>query len=829
MNSEVILDRTLFYKRINKISDALDKPLLIMLGKRTDVEHYHLNSALFNYLLGFEFSETVIVIKNKPVIYTSAKKALIFEQLGDGIRIVRNTMREDPNSVNSFLSTLNEEYHIVDRNNIKGDFCNIFINNLRLKDCTEKIYRIFIEKEGVDVSYGYKAALICNHMIKKVIELCRDDEFSKNSLEHFMNERIAGIEPSLVNARDTVKYSPTGVNFAIRYNSSYVEIGRIFLTDATEEYALQTFMMNVVKKGIMSNDVLTQLEEYASENGIEKKIHLYTIGMQAEELSFETDFRLEENMFFVLRVGEYFANTFLLTKDDLQLITLRDTAEEYSVAKLKFRNKTTEAEVRTKIKEHQKELLDELTNEMQEKYKNNNLIENEKAVESKVAEYKNDAAVPRSKKVHCDFDNLFVIVPILSYSVPFHISNIKNVAVSSYNKLRINFKDSKEIRELSGQIIFNTQIKSLSITLNNADAVLSEINEMKKEYAKPKIEVKKQGELKERDRKIVLTDVLMKTDHKLASRKSTSVLELHENGFKYLDVHFLFSNIKSIFYQQGDFELISLIHFNFKEPILVNDKPTHNLQFHKKQGVNYHDTSRRENEHMAMLRQQEEEDELFRVNREFQGFVDKIEQETNFTPQMLQKGFVGVYFKESASISLTSNALVSVNETPFFVLYLDDIEIVNFERVTYATKTFDCVFIFKDKTKPVKTISSIETTKLSSLKTVLDSLNIVFMETKISINWPVLMQTIIADPLGFYNSGGWAELLVEDPVEESTDASDDESVISSDASSEEDSDLSDLSSDASSESIDTESNETSSFVDSDTEEYEQPKKRRGRR
>ena len=48
MNQEVVLNKDLFFKRINKILTMVSNPLIIMLGKRADVEEFALNSALFN-------------------------------------------------------------------------------------------------------------------------------------------------------------------------------------------------------------------------------------------------------------------------------------------------------------------------------------------------------------------------------------------------------------------------------------------------------------------------------------------------------------------------------------------------------------------------------------------------------------------------------------------------------------------------------------------------------------------------------------------------------------------------------------------------------------
>lgn len=46
----------------------------------------------------------------------------------------------------------------------------------------------------------------------------------------------------------------------------------------------------------------------------------------------------------------------------------------------------------------------------------------------------------------------------------------------------------------------------------------------------------------------------------------------------------------------------------------------------------------------------------------------------------------------------TTNCLVSLSELPTFVMDIEDIEIVHFERVTLSIKNFDMVFVYKDFT-----------------------------------------------------------------------------------------------------------------------------------
>ncbi|ORD94409.1 SPT16 [Enterospora canceri] len=824
MSTDVILNKDQFYRRAEKIRKHVSDPLVIMLGKRADVEEFALNSALFNYLLGFEFSETVIILKEVPVIFTSQKKAEILAQLGTNVTLVRNNSKENPLCHSQFISTLTENYSIVDRENIKGDFCSTILNGIRFKEVTEEILRIFTEKEEDEITNVLKAGTVCNNLIKKAIDMCRDEEFSKEAVERCMDSKIGGIDPTAIEFSYNPEHSSNGVRLGIRYRGYCAEIGRGFMDDFSAEYEIQKYAISLVRVGANSAEILQGARDFVEEKGLNLKIKMSTVGLMAKEMNFKSNFELKNNTVFVMRVGDWLTNTFILT-DVVEYVTTKDSHMEYTLQRMKFRNKTNENEVRQRIKEHQKELLDNLITNMAEKYRKCDKEETETV--SKVIRYPNDSAVPRNKHVKCDFDSLYVLVPILGYSIPFHISLIKNAAVSNETKLRINLKDSKDIKTLRGETKkWDTQFKSISVTIRNAEEVLAEINEMKRIYNRPFVPVNKQGALKERARKVFLYNLLVKTDHKIVSKKNIYNLELHENGFKYGDTHFLFSNIRCIFYQLGDFEKIPLIHFNLKEPIMLTDKPTYNLQFFKKQGLNYDDITKRENEHMAMIRQQEQEDELYRTNREFTNYIQQIESETSFRPQGLTKTFMGVYHKESASISMTSDALVSVHDTPYLVVYIDEIEIVNFERVTYVTKTFDCVMVFKDKKRQPLVLSAIETTKLNYIKAAFDSVNIVFMETRISINWNNLIATIMKDPLGFYESGGWTELLLDEPEEASSETESGTTISSSIESESESDDDDGISSDAFSESVDSDTVSSSSFIASDSEDYEEEKRRR---
>jgi len=58
--------------------------------------------------------------------------------------------------------------------------------------------------------------------------------------------------------------------------------------------------------------------------------------------------------------------------------------------------------------------------------------------------------------------------------------------------------------------------------------------------------------------------------------------------------------------------------------------------------------------------------------------------------------FTGCPQRQVVKIRPTQNCLVALSEFPFFVLDVNDIEVVHFERMFYGMKNFDLVIISKD-------------------------------------------------------------------------------------------------------------------------------------
>lgn len=841
--NEIQLNSEQFKSRCSKITQKVQIPLIILLGKSSDVQDFNMNSALFHFLLGYEFPETIVILQENPIVITSPKKAIILQQI-DGLKIV--IKNKDDSNIENILDMFSGVYGVIDKENIKGELGSRLFARIKTKDVTTEIVDLLSVKEEGELDYMYKSGIVSNYLLQKGIDLIRDDQFSKDELEACMEDRIRSINNSLIEFSFEPEYSSDHLRLGIRYRGYCTEIARKFLCDLSDEYEIQKYILSLVKPGEFTSDILSKLRRFLIDKEYSHTVKLYTVGLMNQENNFESDFQIRNNMCFCINIDDTFCNTFVVNELPV-FLTKKDTKEDYSVNKMRFRNKNSDAQLIAKIKEHQRELLDELIEERVNFYRTHTVdTVDEKLTEKSISLYEKDSLVPRSERVSLDWDSFYVLLPILSYSVPFHISTIKNVSIvniADEPKLRVNFKESKEIKEVMEiDKEYDTKIKSITLRCGDVEGIVSQINEMRKEFNKPKITLPDQPVLKEKFKKYALPDVYIRTDNKSANKKALGNLELHENGFKYNDVHILFSNIKNIFFQMGDFENRTLLHFNLKEPVMFV-KPTLNLQIFKKFTTSFHDTSKREDEHLEMLHEKEEEEEVNRINSEFFAFVERIEQETKLKVQIPERGFLGVHSREAVPFYITNECILSIHELPFFIMNMENVEVASFERVTFATKTFDCVFIFKDKKKAPVTIGSIETTKLSYLKEMLDSHNIIFMENKVNINWNNLMHTIMEDPLSFYENGAWSELLREEEESEDEEKSEDES--SSAYSDDEDEEEDDTTSyDEEESSITTEEDEDDSLVEEDTydedddyeeeeeeseDEDEKPKKRKTKR
>jgi nucleosome binding factor SPN SPT16 subunit len=291
-------------------------------------------------------------------------------------------------------------------------------------------------------------------------------------------------------------------------------------------------------------------------------------------------------------------------------------------------------------------------------------------------------------------------------------------------------------------------------------------------------------------------------------------VEIHQNGLRYQSplntqhrVDILFSNVKHLFFQPCQHELIVIIHVHLKDPILIGKKKTKDVQFYREAtDIQFDETGNRKRKYRygdeeEFEAEQEERRRRADLDRQFKAFAEKIaeagkNESVDVDVPFRELGFNGVPFRSNVFCQPSTDCLVQLTEPPFMVLTLEDIEIAHLERVQFGLKNFDMVFVFKDYHRAPYHINTIPVESLENVKEWLDSVNITFSEGPLNLNWPTIMKTVTADPHQFFVDGGWSFLsndTDEDDDEEESEESafemSDEELAESEESSDEESDF----------------------------------------
>ena len=463
--------------------------------------------------------------------------------------------------------------------------------------------------------------------------------------------------------------------------------------------------------------------------------------------------------------------------------------------------KSREISAVNKRKDHQKELTFTINEEARKRMldKRGDKGDSKTKVRTNVA-YKNVSSIPRDSdvqelKVFVDRKYEAVIIPLFGLPTPFHIATIKNVSTNvegDYSYLRINFfcpgssygrgdgnlfsnPDATYVKELvfrSSNMKESGESQAPSANLNNAFRLIKDVQ--KKFKTREAEEKEKEGVIKQEDLIIHqsksnprLKDIYMRPT--LTSRKCTGTLEAHVNGFRYQTIKgekcdVLYKNVKHAFYQPCDGEMVIILHFHLKHPIIIGKKKYRDIQWFTEVGELTTDLGKRQHMHDRddLHAEQAERDLRKRLKAAFKGFVDKIEALTDnqveFDVPFRELGFHGVPFKSSVLLLPSTHCVVNLAEQPPFIVTLDDVELVHFERVNFHMKNFDMVFIFKEYSRKVSMISSIPMTSLDSVKDWLNSCDIKYSEGIQSLNWAKIMKTINDNPEDFFDNGGWSFL-----------------------------------------------------------------------
>ncbi|THV07844.1 FACT complex subunit SPT16 [Dendrothele bispora CBS 962.96] len=455
-----------------------------------------------------------------------------------------------------------------------------------------------------------------------------------------------------------------------------------------------------------------------------------------------------------------------------------------------------------KLAEHQRELHEKLHNDGMAKYSEEGSGTGGKEGKGwkKFQSYKGEGALPSEAerlRIFVDRKALTVILPIHGFAVPFHINTIKNASKNDegeFTYLRINFQTPGQLAGKKEDTPFEdpdaTFVRSISYRSTDGhrfDTIYKQITELKKEVNKREAQKKEMADVIDQGS---LTEIKGRRPAKMPEayirpapdgKRLPGEVEIHQNGVRYQSpmgqkVAFhedvLFSNVKHLFFQPCDHELLVIVHMHLKQPIMIGKRKTIDVQFFREAtDVQFDETGNRKRKHrygdedeIEMEQQERKRRQL--MNKEIRAFAEKIAEAASASNgetleldiPFRELSFEGVPFRTSVRLQPTTDCLVYLTDPPFLVVTLADIEIASLERVQYSLRQFDLVLIFKDFTKPPLHINSIQSSAMDDVKNWLDSVDIPMAEGPVNLNWGPIMKHINESPHEFFQGGGWTFL-----------------------------------------------------------------------
>ncbi|XP_014676790.1 PREDICTED: FACT complex subunit SPT16-like [Priapulus caudatus] len=466
----------------------------------------------------------------------------------------------------------------------------------------------------------------------------------------------------------------------------------------------------------------------------------------------------------------------------------------------KLRHEMTADERR---KEHQVELANKLNEDAKDRLAKQNKKENAPKSSKSNVSYKSHSMIPREAEIRelrlfVDRKYETVILPVCGIPVPFHISTIKNISQSiegDYTYLRVNFHHpGSSMGRSEGNLFANpeaTFLKEVTYRSSNikehGDATASSANlntafrlikDVQKKFKTREAEMKEMEGIVKQDKLVInpnrgnpkLKDLYIRPN--IVHKRISGTLEAHTNGFRFTSVRgdkvdVLYNNIKHAFFQPCDGEMIILLHFHLRNAIIFGKKKHTDLQFYTEVGEITTDLGKHSHLHDRddLHAEQAERELRHKLTSAFKSFCEKVEtltkQEVEFDTPFRDLGFAGAPYRSTVLLQPTSSCLVTLTEWPPFVISLDDLELVHFERVQFHLKNFDMVFIFKDYHRKTVMVNSVPMNMLENVKEWLNSCDIHYTEGIQSLNWGKIMKTICEDTDGFFENGGWTFLEPE--------------------------------------------------------------------
>jgi len=494
----------------------------------------------------------------------------------------------------------------------------------------------------------------------------------------------------------------------------------------------------------------------------------------------------------------------------------RENVEEKNVAAR--RDEKQAALMREKLNAHHRDKVDDQDGKDDDDDPNNNNKGKKASLRKRAyettASYPDDLAA--TTEIHVDMNKEVVFIPMNGAPVPFHISSLKNSVqpesdkVSAY--LRLNFyapgqslgKEAHpsivELFDRQGKnAVFVKEMLFRSREQRKLNAAYRAIQELRKRYKQRVAKAEQEANLVQQEtlvkirdgRAARMADVSMKP--MASGKKSTGILEAHTNGLRFVSrknevVDVMFRNVKHAFFQPCENEVVVLIHFRLKDPIVIGKKKSLDVQFYTDvvESSVALDASRRSMYDPDELDEEQRERQLRKkLNDHFKDFCKKVEKasklhhaELEFDIPYRDLGFNGVPFREMVLLQPTVHCLVSLTETPFFVIELNDIEHVHFERCTLRSSNFDMVLVKKNFDQPPATVNAIPMDQLDSIQEWLTDMSLTYTAGGASLSWNQVMAAVRNDPRFFEDTeedgetpkpAGWTFLQVD----EEGDADDD--------------------------------------------------------
>ena len=326
----------------------------------------------------------------------------------------------------------------------------------------------------------------------------------------------------------------------------------------------------------------------------------------------------------------------------------------------------------------------------------------------------------KSDLIYVDKRKQVILLPVFGILWPVHISFVKNISKNEdgdFSFIRLNFtgpltkgaKGSEEAEEGSAEK--DHFIRSVTFKCGNqshANEIFKTISELKKAAQTTLQQQKELSDVVEQDPLVLVETRVTRLNEvyvrpSLESKRHVGILEIHQNGLRFKPmlknssanhIDLAFSNIKHFFFQPCDNEMIVLLHFHLKNPILIGKKKTFDVQIYretseslveetsgKKRKIRYGDED-------EIAQEREERKRREEMNKELESFAEAIRNASEGSLEVdvpyRELGFDGVPFRQSVFLQPTTDCLVHLSEPPFLVVTLSDVEVVFLERVVVS-------------------------------------------------------------------------------------------------------------------------------------------------